>query len=812
MATADEWAAAPQQRAAVERARRHIAKRTAGALASDLGALRDRANAADEGVLVLEARRRRGDVDLGPQSLPVHAAVVRARGAEWLLGQRSPGGGLSDSTRSTCQPQLSACGCDALLEWLYTGACTAAADMPAQDLDALYAVAVVRKMAGLTEQLGELLRSNEAADRRSVSAARRGGRAVRGRGHAVRGRGRGARRDCGPESESKKDESVTASERSLCEDMHRLFAKQEGTDCVLLCPSEDGGLEGTDARFSVHRVLLAARSEYFRARLSTRWHPAPDGDEINQKQELTMAEPPEVVAALVDWIYGSLAPLPTDRLPELATAAEYYGLSGLQSVVALSAKLEHCHLFMHTPCELGCGEGATLWLQLAEQHGLRPLRTGCIRWLARHYRNVWPTRHFACLPEGLRAAVAEELQNTLTAEVATARFLEAGGALSGGVASGTGGDWSEGPLRMLTEARDAALRIITTDFMAVARTVPFIELCSGVGWQEHLVVDEIAPALGRVTTRANRQEQRTALVQLARAVMQEGLCPACDQPLAGTTSGKSARNGTDSLSILECGHIFHSSCYSPFRSTSCASCQVEQQTRSPRLVQDGRPNSQNIVQDCGADTCTLLQPSDADTFTLRAAAQNHPAIAALLSVLGDNLAPQTLSDICAECGDSPHSSDRERKASSTRSNSRAARERHAGGPPRRNVSSGPSQRVRTTQAGQRDSQSNNDQPSAQSNTAAGDQDVTTVVAQAPETEPGWLRGTTKKIPPTPDTHWLGSPDLTSVFGGGISATSLEGGVHRGRSAEQNDARRHLLRARRGSAGTQAHAVVTTARR
>ena len=403
MADADGWASA-QQQAAVQRARQHIQKRTAAALANDLRALRGRAAPGDGGVLQLECRRRRGDVDLGQQLLAVHPLVLRARGAEWLVEkQHSQVADQSSNVRSTIRTcPLAARSCEVLLHFLYTGECPdAEAELPLSDLEELHAVAAAHKIAGLTESLGKLLRPEEPQKRRPASSA---GLA---RGAKIRGRGRGGLRSARRSSAKaacKQQDVITASEKGLCEDMRRLLDTQDGTDCVLLCPAAGGRTQ-----FRCHQALLAARSDYFQTMLSDRWHREAASSEghTNDEQDfvVTMAEPANVVAALVSWIYGSLAPLPGDVLPGLLTAADYYGLSGLPSVVALSAKLQHCHLFLHAPCP-ECAQGVPLWLQLAECHGLAPLRDGCIRWLARHFRTVWPGRHFASLPDDLCAAVA----------------------------------------------------------------------------------------------------------------------------------------------------------------------------------------------------------------------------------------------------------------------------------------------------------------------------------------------------------------------------------------------------------------------
>ena len=786
MESADgNWASGQQQEAAVRRARQHIQKRTAAALANDLCAMRLSAAPGDGGVLQLECRRRRGDVDLGPQLLTVHPLVLRARGAEWLIEKQHPQvAGQSSNVRSTVRTcPLPARSCEVLLHFLYTGDCPdAEADLPLSDLQELYAVAAAHKIAGLTESLGKLLRPEEPQQRRP------GPSVGRARGTKLRGRGRGGLRSARPSSAKaapRQQDVVTASEKWLCEDMRRLLDTQDGTDCVLLCPAA-----GDTTQFRCHRALLAARSDYFRTMLSDRWHrqAASSGGPGNDEQDfvVTMAEPANVVAALISWIYGSLAPLPGDVLPELLTAADYYGLLGLQPVVALSAKLEHCHLFLHAPCP-ECAQGVPLWLQLAECHGLIPLRNGCIRWLARHFRTAWLSDQFASLPDDLCAAVAEELRGTLDAEVATRRFLDAGAALSGGVVASSTGKRGAKPMQMLTQARDAALGVIAVEFEKVACTLPFVQLCSGVGWQEHLVVDEIAPALSQVNTRANRKQRRAALARLARAVEQEGICPACDGPL--TTKATACEGRVDdqsALTMLDCGHMFHERCYSPFRSTSCASCQA----------QYAAPKYMSVGSDVPRDSVRIRElPAASEGESVRAVAQKHRAVAALLHAL-EEPAARTLQDACVDrCGNARGDSGGKGAGHNRRADATGKR------PTSRPTTSTPPK----TQADAQLTDPSNLSPESGSADSGGG-----VATPAAGSGPGWLRGTIACVGTTPTVsdpscHRLDSSGLAMLRNDGVSVDGvLRGGAtQRDEAARHADARRHLLRGRRRGAAKYA---------
>ncbi len=777
------------QQAAVQRARQHIAKRTAAALANDLAALLRAANT--HGCVQVECRRRRGDVDLGPQLLSVHPFVLRARGAEWLIAEKKVQVAERDGNGppTVCTCTLAARSCEVLLQFLYTGECPSVdANLPRSDLEELHAAAVTHKIAGLTESLGRLLRPEE------HQRPRLGSSAGRLRGAKNRGSGRGSARSARSRPKDpnraktapKEQERVTASEKCLCEDVHRLLDMQDGTDCVLLCPSE-----GESARFRCHRALLAARSDYFRAMLSDRWQQNVAASEVAQDEQeftVTMAEPANVVGALVSWIYGSLAPLPAEVLPGLLAAADYYGLSGLRSVVALSAKLEHCHLFLHAPCP-ECAQGVPLWLQLADCHELGPLRTGCIRWLARHFQAAWPTRHFASLPDHLCAAVAKEVCGTISTEVATDRFLEAGSALSGGVAMSATGDWCGRPMQMLTEARDAALRVITAEFDEVACTLPFVQLCSGVGWQEHLVVDEIAPALSQTTTRGNRKQRLAALARLARAVEQEGICPACDGTL--TTKGSDSEavtTGRPALTMLDCGHIFHERCYTPFRSRSCASCQV--QHGSPQYVSVGSGDPRDTVQ-------IREMPAASEAERVRAVAQKHLSVAALLRVLEGEPPARILQDVCVEKRRVAAHADGGRN---TAGRSRPQHNERLGSVPPTDqklcASSQPSDTASSERNAFHDSMDDVDSRGAVGAVSAGP-------------APGWLRGTLACTGATPaadpSSHRLDS-NLASFRNGDerVGFASFRGNRTREEQAvRQNDARhgdsrRQLLRTRRRS--------------
>ncbi|CAH0746063.1 unnamed protein product [Diatraea saccharalis] len=99
-------------------------------------------------------------------------------------------------------------------------------------------------------------------------------------------------------------------------------------------------------------------------------------------------------------IYSGVSTIPDSiSIVELATLADMLGLEGLKEAIMFYLKSKYCHNF-HTPCAL-CTAGVLECFPLSSVYGLDDLYRKCLKWIAKYFSLVWPTKAFATLPSEL---------------------------------------------------------------------------------------------------------------------------------------------------------------------------------------------------------------------------------------------------------------------------------------------------------------------------------------------------------------------------------------------------------------------------
>jgi hypothetical protein len=406
--------------AAAARVASHVQQRVAGALADDLLAASKAVAGGDDGgdgFVWLEVQRRRGDVVLGVEHMPVHRLVLRARCRSWYSSLPPP--------PATVIPVsgLSPAACEAFLHFVHSGrlpdAGTSAppkdsgsggsgdgggtSKLERADAQCLLSFAPALALEGLEESVAALLVAHAAAAGRGSTCAAAAGaatspstaanaavarrrRAARGGGGGGRGHARQAGdRKTGSRTKERRvrgsktnrppsSQRSTSAVRRLCDDMYAVRPGVSGDEaatgaCVVLEPTltetgevleaatDDAVTERRSKKAGhcrVHRWLLTARSEYFRAALSECWQPPPPPPPPPPPLEDCMPQPTEAadgsqpaaaaaqvpvlatepamrvelsaaaLRALVAWLYGRLdVPPDADLLPQLLGAVQY---------------------------------------------------------------------------------------------------------------------------------------------------------------------------------------------------------------------------------------------------------------------------------------------------------------------------------------------------------------------------------------------------------------------------------------------------------------------------------------------------------
>ncbi|CAH2985376.1 unnamed protein product [Chilo suppressalis] len=171
----------------------------------------------------------------------------------------------------------------------------------------------------------------------------------------------------------------------LGQDLLRMFLEEIAPDVIV---------EVSGRRIKAHKCILSSRCQYFAGILSGGWV---------QSAGNVIALPPfsfNVVHFALCHIYSGVSTIPDSiSIVELATLADMLGLEGLKEAIMFTLKAKYCHHF-HRPCAV-CTAGVLECFPLSSVYGLDDLYRKCLKWIAKYFSLVWPTKAFATLPSEL---------------------------------------------------------------------------------------------------------------------------------------------------------------------------------------------------------------------------------------------------------------------------------------------------------------------------------------------------------------------------------------------------------------------------
>ncbi|KAK7012940.1 P-TEFb-associated cyclin-dependent protein kinase Cdk9, partial [Halocaridina rubra] len=184
----------------------------------------------------------------------------------------------------------------------------------------------------------------------------------------------------------------------LGEDLLRMFLNEINTDVTI---------QIGEKRIRAHKCILASRCVYFAAMLSGHW--VESAGNIIKLQGFSA----DSVMVALKHIYSGSSTVPENvRVGELAALADMLALDGLKDVIALHLKAKMCHYF-HKPCS-GCLEGVLDVLPIAGAYCLDELYHRCLRWVAKHFVVVLPTRNYAALPPEVQDRCLKQLLDDMS--------------------------------------------------------------------------------------------------------------------------------------------------------------------------------------------------------------------------------------------------------------------------------------------------------------------------------------------------------------------------------------------------------------
>ncbi|KAL1456902.1 hypothetical protein WDU94_001589, partial [Cyamophila willieti] len=172
---------------------------------------------------------------------------------------------------------------------------------------------------------------------------------------------------------------------SLGADLLRMFLDEISADVTV---------EVAGRRIRAHKCVLSSRCQYFAAVLSGGW--VESAGNVISLQGYSYSS----VHFALSHIYSGAGEIPDNiNIVELATLADMLCLEGLKEVISGVLKHKYCHYF-HKPCNT-CILGVIEVLPLAAAYGLDDIYRKSLRWIAKHFTRMWPTKPFAAMPKEL---------------------------------------------------------------------------------------------------------------------------------------------------------------------------------------------------------------------------------------------------------------------------------------------------------------------------------------------------------------------------------------------------------------------------
>ncbi|XP_076846548.1 BTB/POZ domain-containing protein 8 isoform X2 [Brachyhypopomus gauderio] len=241
-----------------------------------------------------------------------------------------------------------------------------------------------------------------------------------------------------------------------------------GADLLTLYESgeaSDISIQVGERVFSVHRAILCARSQYFRAMLCGSWMES-------SRQCITLQGlGPDEMEILLHFMYGAILDLPPGtNVSQVVLAADMLGLEGLKDVAEMVLTRDYCRFFPK-PVE-GVQKTILECLAISRSIGLESLYDSCVRWVAEHFVKCWSERGFALLPHELQRDCLNVITTTMTVQ-SVVTVLCGSEQL---IASLPEVKWAKQILSLATELQEECLNTIVTHLPRVIHTSAFHSL------------------------------------------------------------------------------------------------------------------------------------------------------------------------------------------------------------------------------------------------------------------------------------------------------------------------------------------------
>ncbi|XP_068204485.1 serine-rich adhesin for platelets isoform X2 [Palaemon carinicauda] len=258
------------------------------------------------------------------------------------------------------------------------------------------------------------------------------------------------------------DQTGPESCSQLGEDLLRMFLNEINTDVTI---------QIGEKRIRAHKCILASRCVYFAAMLSGHW--VESAGNVIKLQGFSA----DSVMVALKHIYSGSSTVPEGvRVGELAALADMLALDGLKDVISLHLKAKMCHYF-HKPCS-GCLEGVLDVLPISGAYCLDELYHRCLRWVAKHFVVVLPTRNYAALPPEVQDRCLKQLID----DMSVSNVIETALGCERVLSSLPMVRWAQPVFESAAQLLESATSFIAANLSGVLASDRFIALGKDSGW------------------------------------------------------------------------------------------------------------------------------------------------------------------------------------------------------------------------------------------------------------------------------------------------------------------------------------------
>ncbi|CAG8486346.1 6391_t:CDS:2 [Ambispora gerdemannii] len=291
------------------------------------------------------------------------------------------------------------------------------------------------------------------------------------------------------------DTTEELEQEKLKEDLLYMLKSKLYTDVELILSMSEESLEifpdedFTSTSHRAHRFMLASRSEYFKAMLSSQFIEA----RVPSVHLDATIFTPTSLNVILSFIYtgnltsSSKKPLTLETIEMVWIGADFLGIKTLcdECIYRIATKV---HAFACTCIE--CQTFIPRIASFAKEHSIDKLWHGCLHVLSEGFDDMWPQKIFAELEEETREEVVLTLLSNIQSHNIVATFKGCRRVLAQIEVKGIGLPWIEIVRGSINQVRSYTAGMLVDNFVQLCENdAEFLDCVDGVGFSSDLLED-----------------------------------------------------------------------------------------------------------------------------------------------------------------------------------------------------------------------------------------------------------------------------------------------------------------------------------